>query len=127
MKMAVTATIVLCLILGATSLFAASVDPAVLCTAVVDRACEGVETMFPAGVGKVYAHTTILDHKGSVTHRWIFKSKVMAEVELKVNGTPWRTWSAKTIDPLWSGEWKVEVVNNEDDSVMEILEFTITE
>ena len=127
MRMTILAAILIGLVLGATQLFAASVDPAVMCTAVVDRVCEGVSDSFPSDVGKVYAHTTILDHEGSVTHRYIFKGKVMAEINLNVKGTPWRTWSSKTIDPLWSGDWKVEVVNNSDDSVMDILEFTITE
>ena len=127
MRMAILAAILIGLVFGATQLFAASVDPAVMCAAVVDRVCEGASSSFPSDVGKVYAHTTILDHEGSVTHRYIFKGKIMAEINLNVGGTPWRTWSSKTIDPLWSGDWKVEVVNNSDDSVMDILEFVIME
>ena len=127
MRMAILAAVLFGLLVGATQLFAASVDTAVMCTAVVDRACEGSSDTFPSDVGKVYAHTTILDHVGSVTHRYIYKDKVMAEINLNVGGTPWRTWSSKTIDPLWSGDWKVEVVDNSDGAVMDILEFVITE
>jgi hypothetical protein len=129
MRMIVLAGILIGLVLGATQLFAAGVDPGVVCTAVVDRGCEGVSDSFPSSVGKVYAHTRILgmDDGGSVTHRWIYKGQVMAEPRLNVGGPNWRTWSSKNIDPLWSGDWKVEVVDNNDDSVMDILEFTVTE
>ena len=129
MRMAVLGAILLGLIVGASNLFAAGVDPGVLCTAIEDRACEDTSDTFSSSVGKVYAHTRILgmDEGGSITHRWIFKGQVMAEPRLNVSGPNWRTWSSKNIDPLWSGDWKVEVVNNSDNSVMDILEFTITE
>ena len=129
MKVAVLGAILLGLVFGATHLFAAAVDPGVICTAVVDRACEGASDTFSSSVGKVYAHTRILgmDEGGSITHRWIYKDTVMAEPKLNVGGPNWRTWSSKNIDTLWSGAWKVEVVNNDDDSVMDILEFVITE
>lgn len=129
MRMAILTAIIIGLVFGATQLFAAEVDPGVVCTEVVDRACEGVSDSFPSDVGKVYAHTRILgmDDGGSVTHRWIYKDTVMAEPKLNVGGPNWRTWTSKNIDPLWSGDWKVEVVNNADDSVMDILEFVIME
>ena len=129
MRMAILAAIFLGLIIGASNLFAAGVDSGVVCTAVVDRDCEGVSDSFPSIVGKVYAHTRILgmDDGGSVTHRWIYKGTVMAEPKLNVSGPNWRTWTSKNIDPLWSGDWKVEVVDNSDNSVMDILEFVITE
>jgi len=129
MKMAVVALIVLCLLLGVSTSFAAEVNPGVVCSAIVDRACDGIATEFPADVGKVYAHTRILgiEGGGSVTHRWMFKDKVMAETKLNIGGPDWRTWSSKNIDPFWSGDWKVEIVNNSDSAVMDILEFKITE
>jgi hypothetical protein len=129
MRMTILAAILLGLVFGATQLFAAGVDPGVICTAVVDRACESASDTFPSDVGKVYAHTRILgmDEGGSITHRWIFKGQVMAEPSLNIGGPNWRTWSSKNIDPLWSGDWKVEVVDNCDNSVVDILEFAITE
>jgi len=129
MKVAVLGAILLGLLIGASNLFAAEVNPGVLCTAIVDRACDGIGSSFPADVGKVYAHTRILglEDGGSVIHRWIFKSKVMVETKLNIGGPDWRTWSSKSIDPFWSGDWKVEVVNDSDGAVMDILEFVITE
>ena len=64
---------------------------------------------------------------GSITHRWIYKGKTMAEPTLKIGGPDWRTWSSKNIDSLWSGDWKVEVVDNSDSSVIDTLEFMIKE
>jgi hypothetical protein len=127
--MIILAAILLGLVFGATQLFAAEVDPGLLCTAVADRTCEGVSETFPSSAGKIYAYTRILgmDEGDSVTHRWIYKGQVMAEPKLNIGGPDWRTWSSKNIDPLWSGEWKVEIVNNADGSVMDILEFVITE
>ena len=108
---------------------AAGVQTGVLCTGIVDKACQGVDTVFPAYVGKVYAHTRIvgMEAGGSVVHRWIYKGQTMAEVTLDVGGPDWRTWSSKTIDPLWSGQWKVQIIDGIDGSVMETLEFTVGE
>jgi hypothetical protein len=47
----------------------------------------------------------------SVTHRWEHDNKVMAEVKFDVGGPRWRVFSNKTLDPSWTGEWKVSVVD----------------
>lgn len=127
-KAALVSTVILGLffISGA---FAAEVQTGVLCSAIVDKACEGVDTAFPADVGRIYAHTRIvgMDAGGSVVHRWIYKDQTMAEVTLGVGGPDWRTWSSKTIDPLWTGQWKVQIVDGGDGTVMETLEFSLGE
>ena len=129
MKKAIIISVVILAVMSTSTLFAAEVKPGVVCSAIVDRACDGIATEFPADVGKVYAHTRILgiEGGGSVTHRWMFKDKVMAETKLNIGGPDWRTWSSKNIDPFWSGDWKVEIVNNSDSAVMDILEFKIEE
>jgi hypothetical protein len=108
---------------------AAEVSPGMVCSAIVDRACDGIASTFPANVGKLYAHTRIvgMEGGGSITHRWVYKGKVMAEPSLNIGGPDWRTWSSKNIDQFWSGDWKVEIVDNSDGSVMDILEFVIQE
>ena len=47
-----------------------------------------------------------------ITHRWEHKGKVMSEIPLNVGGSPWRTYSSKTLDPSWTGEWKVTAVDD---------------
>jgi len=129
MKKAVLVSVVILGLVFISGAFAAEVQTGVLCTGIVDKACEGAGTAFPADVGKVYAHTRIvgMDSGGSVVHRWIYKDKTMAEVTLDVGGPDWRTWSSKTIDPLWTGQWKVQIIDASDGSVMETLEFTLGE
>ena len=62
--------------------------------------------------GKIYFFTNIRNLQGqSIRHRWIYKNKVMAEVEFDINGPRWRVWSSKTLWPTWLGEWSVEVLN----------------
>ena len=116
-------------VLAGSLVFAAGVHTGVICTAVVDRACEEAGSAFPADVGKVYAHTRILGMEagGSVVHRWIYRDRTMAEVVLSVGGPDWRTWSSKNIDPLWTGSWKVEVIDSTDGSAIGTLEFLVGE
>jgi hypothetical protein len=47
----------------------------------------------------------------TVTHRWEHGDKVMAEVKFDVGGSRWRVFSSKRLDPSWTGEWKVSVVD----------------
>ena len=47
----------------------------------------------------------------TVTHRWEHDNKVMAEVKFDVGGSRWRVYSSKNLDPSWTGEWKVSVVD----------------
>ena len=62
--------------------------------------------------GKIYFFTNIRNLKGQIIrHRWIYKNKVMAEVEFDINGPRWRVWSSKNLWPTWLGEWSVEVLN----------------
>lgn len=62
--------------------------------------------------GKIYFFTNIRNLQGqSIRHRWIYKNKVMAEVEFDINGPRWRVWSSKNLWSTWLGEWSVEVLN----------------
>ncbi len=56
---------------------------------------------------------TVLSHMTgqTITHRWVYEGKVMAEVKFKVGGPRWRVYSRKTLDPAWLGEWQASVVD----------------
>jgi hypothetical protein len=61
---------------------------------------------------KIYYFTELRNMQGqTVKHRWEYKGKVMAEVPFQINGSRWRTYSSKKLDPSWNGEWKVSVVD----------------
>jgi hypothetical protein len=69
-------------------------------------------TNLPNDKTQVYFFTELKDMTGTrVTHRWEYKGQVMAEQPFDVGGARWRVWSSKTFDPLWTGEWKVSVVD----------------
>lgn len=60
---------------------------------------------------KVYFFTELRDMEGqTVTHRWEYNGKVMAEVPFEVGGPRWRVYSSKNLLPDWTGDWKVSVV-----------------
>lgn len=97
-----------------------------LCAAVQDRVPVGVADSFPSDIFSVYCFTRIVgaDDTTTVVHRWYHGDTRVAEVELVVKSSNWRTWSRKRMMPEWSGQWKVEVVAA-DGSVIASKEFTL--
>ena len=62
-------------------------------------------------LGKIYFFTNIRNLEGErITHRWIYKDKVMADVSFDINGPRWRVWSSKNLWYTWIGKWKVQVL-----------------
>ncbi len=61
---------------------------------------------------RVYFFSEIKDAADQkITHRWEHDGKVMSETSFDVGGNRWRVFSSKTLDPSWTGEWKVSVVD----------------
>jgi hypothetical protein len=48
----------------------------------------------------------------------------VADIELRIGGSPWRTWSRKTIPADWTGGWRVEV-RDAGGAVLQRIDFTI--
>ena len=67
---------------------------------------------FPADVGSVVAWTRVTGAEAGtkITHLWIHGDD-SSKVELTVGGSPWRTYSRKTIGPDGTGDWKTEVMD----------------
>jgi hypothetical protein len=62
----------------------------------------------------IYFYTDLRDLSGqTVTHRWQLGSEVMAEVPFEVGSPRWRVWSSKRLQPEWTGDWKVDVVDSD--------------
>lgn len=112
--------------LAGSALAEMTVDEAVTCTSVVDRKPEGAASSFPADVGRVFAYTKIKGgaEGASITHRWIYAEKTVAEVKFPVKGSAWRVWSSKGIAPGQKGAWKVEAVDDAG-KVLKTVEFTV--
>jgi hypothetical protein len=61
---------------------------------------------------KIYYFTDLRGMQGQkVKHRWIYKGKVMAEVEFKVKGPRWRAYSSKWLERGWLGDWTVSTID----------------
>ena len=69
---------------------------------------QGFDTNTPV----VYYYTEILDlHGQTVIHRWKLEGKVMQEVPIAVKRSRQAVWSKSVMQPDWTGNWTVEVVN----------------
>lgn len=80
-----------------------------------------VSDSFSAGQDPLYFFTEINNGDGeTITHVWKHDGEVMAEVPLQVGGSDsWRTWSSKELMPDWDGEWTVEVVDSQGNTLEE--------
>ena len=103
-----------------------SVPEASIATMVVDRAPAGTAMTFPSDVERLYAWTRIQGAEGETTvrHVWIQGDVERANIELRIGGSPWRTWSNKVIMPEWTGDWRVEVRDSRG-NVLETIRFTV--
>jgi Protein of unknown function (DUF2914) len=82
-------------------------------TGVENRDIVGAADSFASSVGKVFCWSRITGASGaSVKHLWFRNGTEMASVDLNVGGSPWRTWSSKTIPASWTGDWEVRVVDS---------------
>ena len=96
------------------------------CEAIENSEPVGISTVFPDTIEKVFCYTVI---KGamdstSISHIWYYEDEEIAEVELMIEASPWRTWSSKNMMEDWTGIWKVKVISPEGD-VLKSKEFTI--
>ena len=67
---------------------------------------------------QIYYFTELKGMAGqTVTHRWIYNGQTMAEVKFNVGAPRWRVWSSKVLLPDWTGEWKVQVMNELDQEI----------
>lgn len=101
-------------------------EEAVLTTGVQDRQPVDEVQSVPADVGRVYLWTRVTgaEMETGVEHVWYRGDEEMARVPLTVGGSNWRTWSSKNIEPSWTGDWRVDVVDPEG-QVLESVSFTV--
>jgi hypothetical protein len=113
---------------GAQQQMASGLDvaEAVITSAVVDRQPSDNLTTVAKDVGTVYCWTRITGAEGEiqVEHVWYKDDTEVARVSLRIAGSNWRSWSSKNIDPMWTGNWRVDVVGP-DGTVLESVAFTV--
>jgi len=97
---------------AATAKSAASVARASFTSAIQDREPTDTLTSLSNDKTRLYYFTEIRDGAGQkITHRWEYNGKVMSEMSFDVGSSRWRVFSSKNLDPSWTGEWKVSVVD----------------
>jgi len=101
-----------------------SVD-AVLARNVMDRAPQDTGTAFPAEVGSVVLWTRVTGADGqTLSHVWFYGDTDVGNVPQTIGGSPWRTWSRKTIPAEATGAWHVEV-RDAAGNVLKRIDFTV--
>ena len=95
-----------------------NISKAVFALDIKDRAPINIIEELDNSLGKIYFFTNIRNLQGQrVTHRWIYKNKVMADVVFDVGGPRWRVWSSKNLWPTWIGVWSVEVLSADGEAL----------
>ncbi len=106
---------------------ALTVDAAVIARSVVDRVPQDSGTTFPDTVGTLVFFTKVSGASAgaaTIHHVWFHGDTQVGDVELQVGGSPWRTWSRKTIPADWKGAWRVEV-RDAAGTVLKRIDFTV--
>ena len=115
--------IVLLLLLLTTKVFSEwpheNISQAVFSKSVEDRAPIEIVTGADDSLGKIYFFTNVHNLTGDkITHRWVYKDKVKAEIIFDIKGKRWRVWSSKNLWHKWTGQWKVEIVNQQNEILL---------
>ena len=98
---------------------------AVLARNVQDRAPQDSGTAFPDSVGTVVLWMRVTGGGGQTLHNvWFHGGDEVGNVPLTIGGSPWRTWSRKTIPADAKGAWHVEI-RDEAGTVIKRIDFTV--
>jgi hypothetical protein len=97
-----------------------------MCLKVFSLKCLGNNTRFPSDAGKLFCFTRIIGASklASVTHVWYFGAQEKLRVNLAVKSANWRTYSSKTIRLQETGDWSVEVLGPQGET-LGLYEFEI--
>jgi len=106
---------------------APTVSSLVIATGVENREPVGAAEQFTADVGTLYAYMVVEGDfsETQLTQVWVHGGDEVARVPLTVRGPRWRTWSSKTLPPSWTGDWTVNVVD-QDGNTLKSAAFTVS-
>jgi hypothetical protein len=87
-------------------------------TAIENREPVDQVTFVENDVHKIFFFSDLRRLDGAtVFHRWIYAGKTQANVEFAVMGPRWRVWSSKELDPESVGDWTVEVMTEDGETL----------
>lgn len=70
--------------------------------------------------GHVYFFTELRDMTGQIArHRWQYNDQIVAEKTFEIKGPRWRVWSGRPFEMNHVGVWKVSVLNNANQVLVE--------
>lgn len=93
-------------------------------TAVANHELTGGAESFPKGTAKLYCLSKITGADSTeIEHVWYKGDAEQGRVKLKVGGSPWRTYSSKTLGEDASGDWRCDVV--QDGKVLQSVKFKV--
>jgi len=102
-----------------------NVVEAVVARSILDRQPQDTGAVFPADVAQLICWTKLEGAGGaSIHHVWFHGDTQVGDVELQVGGSPWRTWSRKTVPAEWTGAWHVEV-KDAAGAMLKRIDFTV--
>ena len=98
---------------------------AVLARNVMDRAPQDTGVAFPPDVAGLVLWMRVTGGAGqTLNHVWYHGDTEVGNVPLSIGGSPWRTWSRKTIPMEATGAWHVEV-RDAAGTVLKRIDFTV--
>lgn len=105
----------------------AYVDRIALCLDIKDNEPDFIDSVFPPNVKRLYCFTAIKGARdvSEIQHRWYYNDDLQASVSLKIGSSSWRTYSAKSIPSVYTGEWRVSIVNSINEEVLKTIKFHI--
>jgi len=119
----ITTLIMACFLFVSFSVYSAGINRSVFTTAIIDKEPASKLKNISSDITRIYYFTEITGLNGhTISHRWEYNGQVMAEVNFKVNGERWRTWSSKNMLSSWIGKWRVSVLD-EGGNIIEQNEF----
>ena len=77
---------------------------------------DSVRRISSASVKALYCFTRLASHTGGETtikHVWYRDDVRVADYDLPVKGTKWRTYSMKSVKKGMSGDWRVDALDSE--------------
>jgi hypothetical protein len=91
---------------------AGSIANATFTSAIADGAPVDFREAFLATTPVVYFYAELLDLAGqTVKHRWSREGKPLQEVPIAVTRARQPAWSSLAMQPDWTGNWTVEVID----------------
>ena len=93
-------------------------------TSVAEKALVGAADSFPASAGRLACFARVMNATDSeIEFVWYKGDAEQTRVKQTVKGSPWRTWSTKTLPADAAGEWRCDVVQGE--KVLQSVKFRV--